>query len=50
MVPDPFVAGNFLYIGGSDLIPEINRHEKLSVNVLQFATFAAGMFLLYFFG
>lgn len=46
----PFAAGNFLYIGASDLIPEINRHEKLSVNLVHFLAFSGGMFLLYFIG
>jgi zinc and cadmium transporter len=38
----PFAAGNFLYIGASDLVPEVNRHERLAVNLVHFAAFALG--------
>jgi zinc and cadmium transporter len=39
----PFAAGNFLYIGASDLVPEVNRHERLVANALHFAAFLAGI-------
>ena len=42
----PFAAGNFIYIGASDLIPEINKHENPAVNLLHFGAFAAGLVLL----
>ncbi len=42
----PFAAGNFLYIAASDLVPEVNRHHQLGVNVLHFASFSAGIALL----
>jgi zinc and cadmium transporter len=42
----PFAAGNFLYIAASDLVPEVNRHHHLGVNLLHFASFAAGIALL----
>jgi zinc and cadmium transporter len=42
----PFAAGNFLYIGASDLVPEINRHEDWRRNVEHFLAFAAGLLLL----
>jgi len=42
----PFAAGNFLYIAASDLVPEVNRHHHLGVNLVHFASFAAGIALL----
>jgi zinc and cadmium transporter len=41
-----FAAGNFLYIGASDLVPEVNRHHDLRVGALHFLAFAAGVGLL----
>jgi zinc and cadmium transporter len=38
----PFAAGNFLYIGASDLVPEVNKHDNLAVNLVHFAAFVAG--------
>lgn len=42
----PFAAGNFIYIGASDLIPEVKGHEKLSVSAVHFAAFLLGLALL----
>jgi len=43
----PFAAGNFLYIGAADLIPEIKRESRsLQTNVVHFASFAAGLAIL----
>lgn len=42
----PFAAGNFIYISASDLIPEVNKHESFSRNVLHFTCFCTGIFLL----
>jgi zinc and cadmium transporter len=42
----PFAAGNFVYIAASDLVPEVNRHHSLRVNVLHFACFTSGILLL----
>jgi zinc and cadmium transporter len=42
----PFAAGNFLYIGASDLVPEVNRHHGWRSNVLHFVCFAAGIGML----
>lgn len=42
----PFAAGNFLYIGAADLVPEINKHENAWRNVEHFLAFVAGMLLL----
>lgn len=42
----PFAAGNFLYIGASDLVPEIKQHPSAKTNMLHFAAFLAGIGLL----
>jgi zinc and cadmium transporter len=42
----PFAAGNFLYIAASDLVPEVNKHHRIEINVLHFVSFAAGIALL----
>ncbi|KPK36994.1 MAG: zinc transporter [Nitrospira bacterium SG8_35_1] len=42
----PFAAGNFIYIGASDLIPEVNKHENFSRNVLHFCCFSTGILIL----
>jgi zinc and cadmium transporter len=44
----PFAAGNFLYIAASDLVPEVNRHDKLRANFIHFIAFVAGILLLLF--
>jgi zinc and cadmium transporter len=41
-----FAAGNFLYVGASDLVPEVNRHRDPLVNVVLFTAFAGGIALL----
>lgn len=38
----PFAAGNFIYIAASDLVPQVNRHHRLSHNVIHFVAFAGG--------
>jgi zinc and cadmium transporter len=42
----PFAAGNFLYIGASDLVPEVNRSGNAKAKVLHLASFIAGLVLL----
>jgi zinc and cadmium transporter len=42
----PFAAGNFIYIGASDLIPEVNRHESFARNILHFCCFCTGISVL----
>lgn len=42
----PFAAGNFTYIGASDLIPEVKGHAKLSVSAIHFVAFVLGVVLL----
>jgi zinc and cadmium transporter len=43
----PFAAGNFLYIGASDLVPEVNKHREARANLVHFVAFAAGLALLW---
>jgi len=42
----PFAAGNFLYIGASDLVPEVNRHDHLVNNIIHFLSFVSGIMIL----
>ncbi|MGB0466355.1 MAG: ZIP family metal transporter [Pontibacterium sp.] len=44
----PFAAGNFLYIGAADLVPEVNKHHEVEVksNILNFIAFVFGLLLL----
>lgn len=42
----PFAAGNFIYIGASDLIPEVNKHENLIENLKNFLAVATGLALM----
>jgi zinc and cadmium transporter len=44
----PFAAGNFIYIAGSDLIPELRSEEpKLMKSMLQLAAFIFGVLVLF---
>lgn len=43
----PFAAGNFIYIGASDLVPEVNKHREPITNVVYFLCFVAGLGLLW---
>jgi zinc and cadmium transporter len=43
----PFAAGNFLYIGASDLVPEVNKHGDIVQNLIHFASFTAGIALMW---
>ncbi len=44
----PFAAGNFLYIGASDLVPEVNKHHDLRLNAIHLVAFVLGLALLLF--
>lgn len=44
----PFAAGNFLYIGASDLVPEVNKHHDLKANSIHLLAFVLGLALLLF--
>jgi len=43
----PLTAGNFVYIAGSDLLPELVEETDTADSTRQFATFLAGIGLLY---
>lgn len=43
----PFAAGNFIYIGASDLVPEVNKHRDIGANLVHFGAFVAGIALLW---
>ncbi|MGB5491911.1 MAG: ZIP family metal transporter [Woeseiaceae bacterium] len=44
----PFAAGNFLYIGASDLVPEVNKHDNYRANAIHLMAFIVGVALLFF--
>lgn len=43
----PFAAGNFIYIGSTDLIPEIKYHENPSSNIIHSLAFIFGLVLMF---
>lgn len=43
----PFAAGNFIYIGATDLIPEVNKQTTLKDNLVHFLFFAIGIFIMF---
>lgn len=43
----PFAAGNFIYIAGSDLVPELQDEKRLSSSLVQLALMVLGLSLLY---
>lgn len=43
----PFAAGNFLYIGAADLVPEVNKHGDTGKNFIHFVSFSAGIALMW---
>jgi zinc and cadmium transporter len=42
----PFAAGNFIYIGATDLVPEVNKHKDIKNNIVNFAAFVIGIILM----
>ncbi len=42
----PFAAGNFIYIGATDLVPEVNKHKNIKVNLVNFVSFVIGILLM----
>ena len=42
----PLAAGNFIYIGASDLVPEVNKHQSGKSNSIYFVTFITGVLLM----
>jgi zinc and cadmium transporter len=43
----PLAAGNFLYIGASDLVPEVNKAHSFATSLGHFVMFGAGLGLLF---
>ncbi|TRO53845.1 hypothetical protein E2P71_05585 [Candidatus Bathyarchaeota archaeon] len=43
----PFAAGNFIYIAGSDLVPELQDEKALFNSVVRLALMISGVILLY---
>ena len=44
----PFAAGGFIYLAGSDLIPELNRERSVKKSMIQFAAIIAGLVLMFY--
>lgn len=42
----PFAAGNFIYIGATDLIPEVKHYHGRQTNLVHFLSFLLGMGIL----
>jgi zinc and cadmium transporter len=43
----PFAAGGFIYIGASDLIPEIRKETRLDKSMISLAVFIIGILIMY---
>lgn len=43
----PFAAGGFIYIAGTDLIPELNKHKKMADGIRQLAVFFLGIIIMF---
>ncbi len=43
----PLAAGNFIYIAGSDLIPELHKETALKKSFLQITFFVVGVLIMY---
>ncbi|QQG38839.1 MAG: ZIP family metal transporter [Candidatus Woesearchaeota archaeon] len=43
----PFAAGGFIYIAGSDLIPEMHRETKLENSIMQILLFILGVIVMF---
>jgi zinc and cadmium transporter len=43
----PFAAGNFIYIGASDLVPQVNREHTIGRGVVLIVAFVFGLSVLY---
>lgn len=42
----PFAAGGFIYIAGTDLIPELNKHKRIKDGIFQLLIFFLGIGLM----
>jgi zinc and cadmium transporter len=43
----PFAAGNFLYISGSDLVPELQDVKDVRRSLVQLSLMCLGVLLMY---
>jgi zinc and cadmium transporter len=43
----PFAAGNFVYIAGSDLVPELRDQKDVVKGLRQFGWIGLGLLLMY---
>ncbi len=44
----PFAAGGFIYLAGSDLIPELHRESSVRKSLIQLAAIVTGIVLMFF--
>ena len=44
----PVAAGGFIYLAGTDLLPELHREKSNKKNIIQFTAIIAGLLLMYF--
>jgi zinc and cadmium transporter len=44
----PFAAGGFIYLAGSDLIPELHRESSVRKSLIQLTAILAGLFLMFY--
>ena len=44
----PFAAGSFIYIAGSDLIPELHKESEISKSLIQLLAFILGVLVILF--
>jgi len=44
----PVAAGGFIYLAGTDLLPELHREKSNQKNIIQFAAIHAGLLLMHF--
>jgi zinc and cadmium transporter len=42
----PFAAGGFIYIAGSDLMPEMHKETNTKKSLIQLSTFILGMLVI----
>lgn len=42
----PLAIGGFIYVAGSDLIPELHKHPKIKSSIFQLITFIAGILIM----
>ena len=45
----PIAAGGFIYIGASDLVPELHKEKDLKKSILSFGFFILGIVIMYLF-